>query len=405
MSQAPAARYVCRGCFQTFEGYVSQCACGRWNSLIEAGSKDASKLPVRAREGAGLATALRQVPLQAVNRALGGLAPGGVYLLGGERGSGKSTLAMQIAAAITPSIYVTAEEPREQVCARGVRIGCPEVAVTRATEIEEVFRYAEGVRGGLCVIDSLPKIARGRMEEQKEASERLTNFAHERGVTLILVAHMTKDDMIAGPRKVEHDADTVCTLRPFGGGARVLRASKNRFGPDGVGGWLKMTPGGLVDAGPAVAFPTEALSGRVLTVDREGMPREVQARYLPDGGGMCLGVSQERVRLVCSVLECSGHKNWLVRADGDAVERDEGADLAIAVAIMSEVRGRPVSERACGWGQLSLDGRVLPSEDDVERADSARDMGLEAASGKTVWEILQKLGLGSGLPPRPSEEG
>ena len=69
----------------------------------------------------------------------------------------------------------------------------------------------------------------------RAAAGELTIFAKKNNITLLIVSHVTKDGQIAGPKVLEHMVDTVLY---FEGEKdlhfRILRAVKNRFGPDGL---------------------------------------------------------------------------------------------------------------------------------------------------------------------------
>jgi len=381
--------YTCKFCYASDQVYSGRChTCGRWGTLVDR--DEMRDVPVRASDGAkGEGAELRQTSLAAVNRALGGLARAGVYLLGGEPGSGKSTLSIQLTADVEPSIYISAEETVEAVCARGVRVGAPDVRVVATTDLDRAYSLLASVKGGLCVIDSLQKFTRGHVTESKDGIARLCDAAKESDVTLLVVSHVNKAEDIAGPKQIEHAVDVVALLAPFGGQSRVLKAKKNRFGPSEIAGWLRMGGEGLYDAGPELRLPAENIPGRVLCVDRDGMPREVQARSRKKAD-MVIGLDPRRVKMVAALLDVH-EENWILRADSDALERDTGADLAIAVAIASARSGVVVAERTCFWGELSLDGRVLGTEEDSLRADSARDMGLEVVRGSFLDEILDGL--------------
>jgi DNA repair protein RadA/Sms len=395
--------YACKRCYARVEGYAHKCpSCGRLGTLVPA--DEARDLPVRAGDDAGEAASLHQSELRAVNRALSGLASGAVYLLGGEPGSGKSTLGAQLCEEYEDSIYITAEEAREQVTARCRRIGAPDVRVVATKDLDAAIGMVESVRGGFAVIDSLQKITRGRLQESKDAIVKLCDIAKERAVTLLIINHVTKDDDIAGPRMVEHECDVVALLKKFGDSGRILRAKKNRYGVE-KSGWLRMTAEGLADGGPELELPERGIVGRVLAVDRDGVPREVQAAK--NGGDLTVGISGKRASMVLSILaqelcypESSiepavlADKAWTVRADSDELEDDDGADLAIAVAVASVLAEVALEPNVAVWGALSLDGRVMATEGDDARADSAEDAGLEVAHGKTLEKVLDKLGIG-----------
>ena len=61
-----------------------------------------------------------------------------------------------------------------------------------------------------------------------------------RGTAVIIVGHVTKEGAIAGPKLLEHLVDTVLYFESDAGSRyRMLRATKNRFGPVNEAGLLR----------------------------------------------------------------------------------------------------------------------------------------------------------------------
>ena len=75
-------------------------------------------------------------------------------------------------------------------------------------------------------LDSIP----GTISQVREITARLMKICKSRGITTIIIGHVTKDGNIAGPRVLEHMVDTVLYLegeRYFS--YRILRGVKNTF--------------------------------------------------------------------------------------------------------------------------------------------------------------------------------
>ncbi len=110
--------------------------------------------------------------------------------------------------------------------------------------------------------------APGSVSQVRAAAHELTTFAKRRGMSVILVGHVTKDGQIAGPRVVEHMVDTVLYFEGERGHQfRILRAVKNRFGPADEIGVFEMTGAGLAEvANPSALFLSER--GRTQRPDR-----------------------------------------------------------------------------------------------------------------------------------------
>jgi len=404
--------YVCRRCRASYSGYRAKCErCGTWNMIVPLAH--AADLPMPASALAGLgAVKLSRTGILAWDKAMGGIFPGGIYLLGSDPGTGKSSLCMQLLGGweFSETLYVSTEEQRESVAARAMRFGCPDVPILAEPDLGKILEIVSTRPDGtFIVIDSLQKIrvpgaSMGGVTALKTSVAELKKAGERSRATLLFISHVTKDDDFAGPKTVEHDVDA-CAMMFLYGQARVLRCdTKNRFAQTGRAGWMRMTAEGLRDASPELVLPPENLAGRVLTMTGSGLPAEVQALKSERSGGLTIGVPDERVRMVCSLL--GADKNGLmVRADGDELERDPSADLPIALAILSCVHDLPLRQRTVAWGQLTLDGRLLPGFAHDQRRDAAHDLELEPVlspdAHKTLADVMRSLDLVE--LPEPSE--
>jgi DNA repair protein RadA/Sms len=369
-------------------------------------------MPASALEGLG-PVQLEPTGVISWDKVVGGIFLGGIYLTGGEPGSGKSTIYLMIQGAWnkTERLYISSEETREAVAARSIRFGVPDVPIIAQPELGAICELVSMTAPGtLIAVDSLQKIRvhgaqmggvtalRTSVEELKKARER----SHS---TLLLVSHVTKDDDFAGPKTIEHDVDVTVMMTKIGQ-ARILRCdNKNRFAPTGRTAWMRMTAKGLEDASPELILPPEHLPGRVLTITESGLPAEVQAARRP--GGLTIGIAQERARLACMLLGTTTEE-FTIRADGDELEHDPLCDLAILLAIASERVSKPLPQKCCAWGQLTLDGRIIPGTGHDERAQAARDLELVPTfspdSVKTIEDALEAVGLLDALGSPPDEE-
>ncbi len=405
--------HVCRRCRQWYPKFQAKCdRCKQWNVIVALA--DASDLPMPASALSGLGSVkLSQTGIVAWDKAMGGIFPGGVYLLGAEPGTGKSTLFLQLLGSWPhgSTLYVSTEEQRESVAARALRFGFPDVPILAEAELGRILEVVSNqLPGTLVAIDSLQKIrvsgaSMGGVTALKTSVEELKKARERSQSTLLLVSHITKNDDFAGPKTVEHDVDA-CAMMMLFGQARVLRCdTKNRFAKTGRAGWMRMTAEGLRDASPELVLPPEHLPGRVLCISGSGMPAEVQAALSERSGGLTIGVPDERVRMVCALVGATKDE-LMVRADGDELDRDPSADLAIALAIMSCLHNRPLPQKTVAWGQLTLDGRVLPGHSHDARREAAGDLELKPIlspdTHKTVEDVLHALEL-DGLPEAAGE--
>jgi DNA repair protein RadA/Sms len=426
-------RFECSECGHVALAWTGQCpGCREWNTLsevlvrAESGSAaNGAKSRVRAAGPAPRPVPLKEVEAERSDRMRtgigeldrvlgGGIVPGSLILLGGSPGIGKSTLTGMALANLTASgvetVYVTGEESASQVKLRAERLGraALEVPVLAESALEPVLALLEQERPRVCVIDSIQTLhsaemngAPGSVGQVRESATALAEVAKRHAIALILVGHVTKEGSLAGPRVLEHLVD--CVLQFEGERERTyrtLRALKNRFGATSEVGVFEMRSGGLEEVeDPSARFVEEATRapGSVVLASMEGTRPvlvEVQALVsqseLEQPRRVANGIDRNRLNLVLAVLGRHGGIG-LGRADvfvsvAGGVRIDEpGADLAVALAIASAQRGRPLlgpDERplAC-FGELGLTGELRYVGHPDRRTAEAAKFGLQPVIG------------------------
>jgi DNA repair protein RadA/Sms len=449
------ARYACEECGHVALAWSGRCpGCRQWNTLVESRPSPAGRAPRPA--------ATRPVPLREVesgrterlatgigelDRVLGGgLVPGSVVLLGGEPGIGKSTLTgmalANLEAAGSSTLYVSGEESAAQVRLRAERLGDPalSVAVLAESALDPVLGTLEAERPRVCVIDSIQTMhgsdggAPGSVAQVREAATALAEIAKRRDIALVLVGHVTKDGSLAGPRALEHLVD--CVLRFEGERERTyrtLRALKNRFGATSEVGVFEMRSSGLSEVGdPSARFVEEATRapGSVVLPAMEGSRPvlvEVQALVAPSEletpRRVANGIDRNRLSLVLAVLARHaklgfGDADVFVSVAGGIRVEEPGADLAVAMAVASARRRRPLAPGgkplAC-FGELGLTGELRYVGHPDRRIAEARRFGLGPVVGPASKDSIPGLDGHARLGPalracfapdgRPEEDG
>ena len=130
-------------------------------------------------------------------------------------------------------------------------------------------------------VDGVP----GGVTQVREVAAALIAVAKERGMSTILVGHVTKDGSVAGPRTLEHLVDVVLHFEgDRHSRLRMVRAVKNRYGPTDEVGCFDLGEYGLIGlADPSGLFLSrhrEPVPGTCVTVTLEGrrpLLAEVQA--------------------------------------------------------------------------------------------------------------------------------
>jgi DNA repair protein RadA/Sms len=436
---APASTYICQSCGHSALAWSGRCAgCGDWNTLVEtresarrsrtrAGGGQASRPPraVPLREVAAPGAQRLRTGIGELDRVLGGgLVPGSIVLLGGEPGIGKSTLTGMalgnLGATGVGVLYISGEESAAQVRLRAERLGDTALAVPAVAEtsLGAVLAVLESERPAACVIDSVQTLhaeemtgAPGSVGQVREAASAIAKVAKRIDCAVVLVGHVTKEGAVAGPRVLEHLVDCVLLFegereRSF----RVLRALKNRFGATSEVGVFEMRSGGLIEvADPSARFVGEASSapGSVVLASMEGtrpLLVEVQALVAPTDlvppRRVATGIDRNRLAMVLAVLARHGGPGLgscdvFVNVAGGVRVDEPGADLAVALALVSAHLGEPASGPGggpmCCFGEVGLTGELRPVAHAERRLAEALKFGLAPVPAPPAAERLEGL--------------
>jgi len=321
------ATYACVECGYRTPKPLGRCpSCGSWESFQEVAPAPASR---RAKPSPLPLLALSQVDeaeerrfssgLSEVDRVLGGgFVTGEVVLLGGEPGVGKSTLLLEMAKRMPQRVYyVAGEESPAQIKLRAKRLGVKDLLLVRETRLEPLLALLEEDPPEVLFVDSVQTLeaggSPGSLVAVREATSALVRFAKGRGVAVVLVGHVTKEGVVAGPKSVEHAVDATLYLETAGP-YRVLRSAKNRFGPVGEIGVFRMEEAGLLEVeNPSEAFLKErplGVPGSAVALALAGeraLALEVQALAaktpFPAPRRVVQGLDGRRVDVVLAVLE------------------------------------------------------------------------------------------------------
>jgi DNA repair protein RadA/Sms len=328
-------------------------------------------------------------------------------LAGGEPGIGKSTLVLQACARIAASgatvAYVCGEESPRQVRMRAARLGLEAAPITLIpeTNLDAALVAAEGIGATVVAIDSIQSVyiegldsRAGGPAQLAEAGARLVRWAKGTGVATILTGHVTKGGEIAGPRLLEHLVDVVLYFENAESGAlRVLRAVKNRFGATDEVGVFEMTGEGLRSVeNPSAAFlegADRSASGCAATATIEGsrpLVVEIQALAVPSflatPRRIASGIETSRLHLLLAVLARRGSLNAgnldvVATVSGGLRLRDPGTDLAVAIALASAIKDRPLDPSTAFIGEVALSGAIRPVAQPARRLSELARLGFQ----------------------------
>ncbi len=439
------SRYVCQSCGASAARWAGRCdACGAWNAVVEEAVRPSvpGGLNPVGRRGSGRGKAIEFAGLKgrsdpAARRPSGvaefdrvcggGLVPGSTILIAGDPGIGKSTLLLQVAGALdggagrgasseAPCAYISGEEAVEQLRLRGRRLGLADsrVLLATATSVRDIVAGLDSAEPpAVVIIDSIQTMyvdsldsAPGTVSQVRASAQELIRLAKARGFVLLLVGHVTKEGQIAGPKVLEHMVDTVLAFEGERGHQfRILRATKNRFGPTDEIGVFEMTDAGLIEvANPSALFLAERrgnVAGAAVFAGLEGSRPilvEIQALVSPsplatprravvgwDGGrlAMVLAVLEARCGLVLA-----GKEVYLNVVGGLRVS-EPAADLAVAAALVSAATDRPVPAETVVFGEIGLSGEVRAVSQPEARLKEAAKLGFTGA-----WTPPRRKGSG-----------
>ncbi|WP_067466951.1 DNA repair protein RadA [Actinomadura macra] len=468
MAKAKTARaaYRCSECGWQTSKWVGRCGeCQTWGTVTEATSATPARVvsagpvssPARPIGQVDVRSAkTRPTGLDELDRVLGGgIVPGAVLLLAGEPGIGKSTLLLEVAALAStgqaaetegasvprqasaeashsPVLYVTGEESAQQVRLRADRVGAitDHLYLAAETELSAILGHIDAVQPTLLVVDSIQTIgtsevdgAPGGVTQVREVAANLIRVAKERGITVVLVGHVTKDGAIAGPRLLEHLVDVVLYFEgDRHSRLRMIRAVKNRYGPTDELGCFDLSEVGIVGLpDPSGLFLTrrdEPVPGTCVTVTLEGrrpLVAEVQSlvakSHLPAPRRATSGLDTSRVAMVLAVLaqrcKISMHEQDVyVSTVGGVRLTETSVDLALALAVAGSTVEQALSNSLIALGEVGLAGeaRIVPG---VQRrlAEAARLGFKHAVVPRGSLELADGSPLKRADPQLSSFEG
>ena len=415
--------YVCSECEYHSAKWLGRCpSCSAWNTMIEQTSADERKStsqPIRSfYEGQSTpAVLLEELEMPTymrsktgyseVDRVLGGgLVNGSVVLISGEPGIGKSTLLMQICGKLSQeghkTLYVSGEESPSQLKMRAnrLKIVAENLFVQTETNIDKILEQVKVVAPDVLVVDSIQTVyndssssSPGSITQVKETSMRFIGLAKNEGISVILVGHVNKDGVIAGPKVLEHMVDTVLHFEGQREDSyRIIRAIKNRFGSTNEIGVFEMTGVGLNE----VLNPSESLlagrpknvSGNCPVCVMEGtrpIIAEIQAlvtsTVFPSPRRASNGFEYNRLYLLLAVLEkrlglrfssCDTYLNVI----GGLQLDDPAADLPAALALISCMKDIPLQENLIAIGEIGLSGECRAVNNAEQRVKEAQRLGF-----------------------------
>jgi len=425
-------RFVCQECGRTSPKALGKCPqCGAWDSMVEEIVETNQtthnrvkkygvgglSVPKRLNQIEGDSEARIAVPIQEFSRVLGGgVVPGSIVLIGGDPGIGKSTLMLQMTMKMADEntvLYVSGEESERQIKMRANRLlrgsekemdHLPgDLYLVTETNLDAILEHVQSVNPRILVIDSIQTVYRtdlessaGSISQVRESASLLRELAKSTGIAVFVIGHVTKQGTIAGPRVLEHIVDTVLYLEGDRFQAyRLLRSVKNRFGATSEVGVFEMQERGMIEvSNPSEAFLAERMinaPGSAIAVTMEGTrPLLVEIQGLTSHTNFGNprrtpnGIEFNRLLLITAVLSRRlnlrlSEQDIFVNVVGGLRIDEPASDLAVAVAITSSLRDKPVQADLVLIGELGLSGELRMVGQINARLREAASLGFRSA--------------------------
>ncbi len=413
--------FVCTECGSTTSRWAGKCPqCGEWNTLEE--QEVASEPKQRSRRPSAslydsAPSLLKELELPnymrsksgigELDRVLGGgLVNGSAVLLSGEPGIGKSTLLMQISGKLCPKnkvLYISGEESGSQIKLRAKRLSVSpdNLYILIETNIDRILNQIDTLKPDIVIVDSIQTIyddrsasSAGSITQVRECAARFIMKAKNAGISIILVSHVNKEGGIAGPKVLEHAVDAVLYFEGEKRNSyRIIRAIKNRFGSTNEIGVFEMNEQGLSE----VPNPSEALlagrpkdvSGSCAVCLMEGsrpIIAEIQALCVPTvfpaPKRTSNGIDYNRMYMLLAVLEKRmrakfSQNDIYLNVVGGLKADEPAADMAVALALLSSLKDKPVPENVIAIGEIGLAGECRAVPNIEQRISEAVRLGFD----------------------------
>ncbi|EKD91383.1 MAG: hypothetical protein ACD_30C00015G0003 [uncultured bacterium] len=442
--------YVCQQCGYVSPQFLGKCPeCGTWSSLVEQITQTGSSFSNKLGKSISEPIKLSDIEKKAYDRVKsgieefdavlgGGIVKGSVVLVAGDPGIGKSTLLSQLAInmstdyslqttaknkeAVVSSrksvsssvLYVAGEESPHQIKLRIERINPKSnFEILNETDVDAIIGTISSLKPSLVIVDSVQTLetgdldsAPGSISQVRETAHRLQRLAKTLHIPIFLVGHVTKEGTVAGPRTLEHLVDVVLWLEGDPTNQfRILRSTKNRFGPTDEIGIFEMEESGMIEVkNPSRIFVEQKVNapGSAVTVTVNGLRPlliEIQALVTktnsPIPRRVGTGVDSNRLMLLVAVLTKRlklplYDQDVFVNITGGLKITEPAADLAICMAILSSFKDLTLPPKSVFIGEVGLLGELRTVRNLEKRSSEAKKLGFNKVISSENAKTLDK---------------
>jgi DNA repair protein RadA/Sms len=412
--------YICSNCGYKSLKWIGRCPnCQEWETFIKEDEsvKNYEKVEIKKLKNLEYIREERLISnISEFDRVLGGgILKGSLILIGGDPGVGKSTLALQIGSKFK-SLYISAEESLNQIILRAKRIGIESenLYITHSQNLDSIINSLNN-SFDLIIIDSIQTIyseevpsSIGSISQIRTCAYKLLKLAKEKNVAILIIAHITKEGEISGPKLLEHIVDVVLYLETNETNLRILRSYKNRFGPTNEIGIFEMTEMGLKEVNkPEDYFISEinyakpSIARSIILEGLRPLIVEVQSliikTFYPTPIRNSVGYDIRRLNMLLAIMEKYLNiklRNYDVHINivGGIKVLDQALDLAVALSIISGLKNFPLNPKLVYIGEIGLTGDVHKVFMMDLRENEAQRLGFEVYKNKkTLIEIYKDI--------------
>ncbi len=414
--------FVCSNCGYKSLKWIGRCPnCQEWETFIKEEDlkpkKVYQKVKFKSLKDLNYTREERLISnISEFDRVLGnGIIRGSLVLIGGDPGVGKSTLARQVGSKFK-SLYVSSEESLNQVILRAKRIGIESenLYIIHSQNLDDVINSIEN-SFDLIIIDSIQTIysedipsSLGSVSQIRTCAYKLLKLAKEKNISILIIAHITKEGEISGPKLLEHIVDVVLYLETNETSLRILRSYKNRFGPTNEIGIFEMTEKGLREINKPedyfisdINYAKPSIARSIILEGLRPLIVEVQSltirTFYPTPIRNSVGYDIRRLNMLLAIIEKYLNiklRNYDVHINivGGIRVLDQALDLAVALSIISGLKNFPLNPKLVYIGEIGLTGEIHNVFMMNLRKIEAKRLGFEVYENKrTLLEVYNNL--------------
>ena len=427
------SQWTCQECGHISPAYLGKCPeCNSWNSFIEDVIVKQSRgvinyapteFVLSSNINTSRITRIKSLDNELDNVLGGGFVQGSLILLSGEPGIGKSTILLQVADHLSKKLkiaYITAEESLYQIKLRGQRLNLSgkELLLLAENNLDTIINLAEKEKPSFLIIDSIQAIydpnlesSSGSVSQVRECANKLLRLAKDKNITTILVGHVNKEGLIAGPKVLEHIVDTVLY---FEGekfhNFRIIRATKNRFGCTDEIAVFEMKEHGLKTiTNPSFLFMSQnkdMVPGSTYCAIVEGSKTIIAEIQALVGGTsyttprrVANGLDYNRVLQIIAILERRVGFNFskhdlFANLVGGLSSYEPALDLSIAMSIVSCKQDVIPTKKTVYIGEIGLTGEIRQVNQIENRIKECIKLGFERVVAPSDFELPNYLSEG-----------